>query len=300
MSEARTLNDLDFRPRLIMGVEGEKGSGKTALMLSAAVVRPPLSLMRFDFASVGALRAAKKAGLEDSIFIHDYVVDIAVDMEKQAFEAKKLAAEVKKNEGKNAKAIAEAMKAADAALAGVKSNAEEVYDDFLTDYREALSLGGTVAVDTGMELYQAVRLSLFGLLRQVPQLSYDRANKVMLDLFALAEGSESNFIFCNKLRDDWAEGSDGKKHMTGKMVTDGWKDVDYPAHAIVRMYREGTKSDPTREGSVQAIPGVFCFQFLKCNDATEDTLTGTCHQVGDPLMTFNQIGELVYGDDWII
>ena len=298
MSQARTLNDLDFRPRLIMGVEGEKGSGKTALLLSAAMVRPPLSLMRWDFASVGALRAAKKMGLEDSIFVRDYLVDAVVDMEKQAFEAKKYAAELKKSEGnKNPKALAEAMKLADSHLATVKSNAEEVFDDFLNDYKEALLLGGTVAIDTGMELYQAARLATFGLLRQVPQLQYEKTNKLMLDIIAMADNSESNLIFVNKLRDEWSE-RDGKKYKTGKMITEGWDGLEYPAHVMLRLYREGTKSDPTREGPITATPGQFCLQFLKCNDAPEDKLTGTCHIVEDPMMGFDQVGRLVFEEDW--
>lgn len=298
MSLARTLDDLDFKPKLILGVEGERGSGKTALGLSAAMVRPPLTHMRWDFASTGALRAIRKAGLNDSVTIRDYIVDLAIDMEKQAFEAKKLAAELKKNEGRNSKAMAEAIRVADAALAGVKSNAEEVYDDFLADYKEALTLGGTVLIDTGMELYQAVRLSIFGLLRQVPQMQYEKTNKIMMDLMAMAEGAESNLIFINKLRDDWQEGSDGKRHMTGKMIPDGWKELEWPAHVMVRTYREGTKSDPTRDGPVVSVPGAFCFQFTKCNDKEIDDLTGTCHQVGDPMMGFDQIGRLVFGEDW--
>ena len=49
------------------------------------------------------------AGLADSITLTDYIIEMAVDLEKQAFEAKKYAAELKKAEGsKNPKALAEA------------------------------------------------------------------------------------------------------------------------------------------------------------------------------------------------
>lgn len=295
MAQVKTLNDIDFRPRLIIGVEGEKNSGKTVFGVSAALFRPPLTLMRLDFASKGALRAAKENGLEGSIRLLDYDVDIARDLEAQAFAAKKLAKDAK---GKSQREVQQLEAEAERQLAEAQSRAQIVAEDFRKDYAAALSLGGTVMIDTFTEVYDMERLALFGMLRQVPQLQYEKSSKAMLHYINMAEQSESNLIVLNKLKDEWITGADNKKYKSGKMVTDGWDKLEFPAHIMLRLYRAGTKSDPTRTGAPLNAPGAFYMQFLKCNDKAEDDLTGTVHQIESALMGFNQVGELVFGKEW--
>ena len=295
MAQVKTLNDIDFRPRLIIGVEGEKNSGKTALGISAALFRPPLTLMRLDFASTGALRGAKEEGLEKDIRILDYDIDIARDLEAQAAADKKLA---KEGAGKSQREIDAITKKVEMELNEAQSRAQAVAEEFRKDYATALSLGGTVVVDSFGEVYDMERLALFGMLRQVPVMQYEKSNKAMLHYLNLAEESESNLILLQKLKEEWVKGSDGKSYKSGKMVTDGWDKLEFPAHLMVRLYREGTRSDPTRSGPPSTVPGQFCMQFLKCNDKAEDTLTGTIHVIDSPLTGFDQIGRLVYGDEW--
>lgn len=295
MSQARSIDDLDLRPKLIMGVEGEPNSGKSALALSSAMSRPPLTYLRFDYASYGAFRAVKKAGLSAVINLHDYDIDVTVDKSEQAFQAKELA---RKAKGKPQREVDALQKEADILLSGVRSEAQKVYDDFMKDYVEGLERGGTVAIDTFTEVYQMVRLSIFGLLRQVPQMAYERSNKEMLHLINLAEASDANLILLNKVRDEWGKDGEGKNQRTGRMITDGWDGLDYPAHVMVRVFREGTRTDPNHSGKPLEAPGGFQMLFTKCNDKESDDLTGTVHEIPEPLLGFDQIGQLVYGDDW--
>ena len=295
MAIVKTLNDLDFSPRLIMGVEGEKNSGKSALLLGAALSCPPVTLMRLDFASQGVLRAAKEYGLEDSIRILDYDIDIAKDLESQAAAARKVTQSVQGKSQKDKDAIE---REAQRQVEEAQSLAQIVAEDFRKDYAEALELDGTVMIDTFTEVYDMERLALFGMLRQVPQLQYEKSNKAMLHYLNLAEGSKSNLILINKLKDEWAKGGDGKQNKTGRMQPDGWDKLEYPAHVMIRLFRKGTKSDPTRTGQIQTAPGEFCMQFLKCNDKGDDDLTGTIHEIDSALGGFDLIGKLVFGAEW--
>lgn len=299
-----TLDQLNLRPRLIVSVEGERGTGKSEMaMLSTLLSRPPVTALRFDFASVGVLRKIKSLGLADQFTMYDFDLNLAKDATEKAFAAKVALQELKKAKDKNAAAVAAAIQEADMTLAATKSEASKVREEFDAAFEAGVAAGGTVVIDGGDVWYEMVRLAELGLLKQIPQMYYEKVNKAMDHYINQIVFSECNLVITNKLKDEWVKTSSGddgreKSHRTGRMEMVGWDRIEYAAHAMIRLYREGHKSDPNRNVAIPpALGGDFYMQILKCNDKA--SLEGECYQITDSMSGFDQLGELVYGkEEW--
>jgi hypothetical protein len=299
-SGAVQLSAMEFKQRLIVSCEGERGSGKSAFGVFAVMVRPPLSIHRFDYASEGVLRYAQKMGFGDDIYVYDYNIDLAKDKAEQALVARDLIKEVK---GGGDKAVIAARQRADAALDASRSEADEVRKVFMGNYHEGIERGGTTLIETGTELYTLIRLAELGLLKQVPAMYYEKVNKAMDALIADAVFAPGvNLIINHKCREGWEDYQDQqgnrKSKRSGRMEMQGYDGIDYAAHAMVRMYREGTKSDPelADKKKFTEIAGDFMMQILKCNERGE--LVGQTYKIEDVMNGFDQLGKLIHEEEW--
>jgi hypothetical protein len=232
---------VELPQRAILSVEGMKGTGKSRFGLWG---RAPVAMLRFDQASEGALRelrGLRKGAIKVSTF----------DFEKPSTE---------KKDNKVLKADDE-----------IISMATKIYMDFVTDYRWALANGfKTIVVDDSATPWDLLRLIRLGKLAQVPPERYAFVNAEFKRLLKEALEHEATLVLLTPLREEWSdyidESGKRKSGRTGKWEPTGFKNVDYLAHAIVRLYRAGDPTDPANKPLADPRCGDFCAEIRKCNE----------------------------------
>lgn len=291
----QSLADMEFHKNLVCSVEAERGGGKSAFGVFSVVSRPPVYIQRSDFASEGVLVDAKKVGFEDQILVENYVLDEVREMVEEIDTvaiAKSDSDSAKQHKRRKQEEIADT----------VKSAATEVFAQFSEDYDKALESGGTVVWDTASEVYVLVRLAILGRIKQIPAIYYDKVNKTMDSMInkAVFNPAGTSLVMLHKLKDEWLKDDEGKNGRTGRMERAGYPDVEYPAHAMVRLYNKGGRSDPDRlprsPHPVPQIPGEWHMRILKCNAKGE--LVGKDYLIDDQMMGFTILGQEIYGEDW--
>lgn len=264
----KPLDKVTIPTRMIVSVEAVEGSGKTGFGIGAARTGKPVYLQRFDRASESVLKLAADEGLD--IKVKDYDLDL-----------------VKDEMGSTSNEVNH-----------TKDEARRLYTEFESDYKDIISSGGTPVWDTATEVWELARLAEFGKLTQVIPTQYSKLNAKFLHTLNIATFSPCNFVMIHKLKEGWenytAEGQT-RSRKTGEFERRGFGDVNYSAHIMVRLYRAGMKGDPNGE---EAEPSRdFMMRIIdKCNPKAE--LVGVDLPIDEPLSGFNQLGELIFGDEW--
>lgn len=274
----KQLKDREFPSRMIVSVEGERGSGKTNYSLSAAQSHGPVYAFTFDIASSeGTFRAAKKLGLD--VNYEEYSIDFIREIGVASTDF------IRK--GDSRKLQEKAMEDGNAVLAR-----------FENDYRDAVATatrtGGTLALITGSELYELIRLAWYGKVSQVPELGYPSINAKFMHFVNLATSADCSLVVEHQLKEEYrGEGSD--KHKTGRLIRAGSSKVEYSFPLILQMYRKGTRTDPSKEEGEQE-SSQFFVHVSKCNLNPE--LVGIDIQIDESLTGFDVIGQLVFDEEW--
>lgn len=186
--------------RLIGASDGLEKTGKTDFELK---LKKPMALINID------------TGLEGVIEKHDlaseqiHVMDIRVDTRK----------------GASPQDVAKA--------------ADEQWQSFVNAYKAVLSdpYFASIAIDTGTEAWEMLRLARFGKLTQVMPHHYGPVNAEYRDLIRWAYDSDKNLWITHKVKDEWIDGADGKGKRTGNVKRSGFSDTGFMVQINVRHWR---------------------------------------------------------------
>jgi hypothetical protein len=120
----------------------------------------------------------------------------------------------------------------------------------------------TLAVDTGTEVYELLRLCRFGKLEQVKPHHYGPVNKEMRDLVKLAyEREDLNVIWVHKMKKQYAQNKKGDDSWTGGYEMSGFSDMPF----LVDVTLEHYWVSPTEEA-----PGRFGIKVVGVGRQTPD------------------------------
>lgn len=120
----------------------------------------------------------------------------------------------------------------------LKEAADAEFTRFTTEYRAGLSACRSIVIDTATEAWEVLRLARFGKLTKVPPYLYTEANQEYRDLVREAFDGDANLILLHKLKQEWAEGKDGKMAKTGQYERQGFSETGYLVQMNVRCWRE--------------------------------------------------------------
>lgn len=115
---------------------------------------------------------------------------------------------------------------------------------FRADYLEALKGDyRTVVFDSGARAWALLRIVRYGKHTQVNPILYSQTNYEFANLLHLGRASGKVVIIINRIGDEWKDTLDdhGKKVgiKTGKLVTQGFKDMNFEMEAILRTNNVG-------------------------------------------------------------
>lgn len=189
------------RPRrLILSVEGPQKVGKTTLALTAAD-EGLLALLNYDYGLEGVIDQFK--GKPIMVMNLDHPASMAKDDGMAEEDYKK-----------------------------AWSKAKDAYCTALNDKRVKV-----VAVDTGSELWEGIRLSGLGRLGKVLPQKYGEVNAEMRKLIRDAyERPDLNLILLHPMRDEYAG-----NERTGKQIFSGFQGVPGLVQMVLRMWKSGNE-----------------------------------------------------------
>jgi len=194
--------------RLLLNLEGEEKTGKTHFSLTA-----PGGIAYFD-SDVGSEGVLDHFIGEKEIFHYEINIakDIIVDSSGPRIDATK-----------------------------ELGNFKEAYEESLKN--ESIK---TIVYDNASEIWELVRLAMFGQLEQVPAHFYTQANEEYRRLIRKAYYAEKNLILIHKLKDEYVGSIDAKGRYnsvkTGKRLRTGFSDLGYLIQAnLVTNFDHKTK-----------------------------------------------------------
>ncbi len=184
--------------RLILSVEGPQKVGKTTLSLSAAE-EGLLAMLNYDNGLEGVINQFKDKPI------------MVMNLDHPASMAKE-----------NALAEEDYKKA--------WNRAEDAYYTAVNDKRVK-----TIAIDTGSEMWEGIRLAGLGRLEKVPPLKYGEVNAKMRKIIRDAyERPDMNLILLHSMRDEYAG-----NERTGKQIFAGFQGVPGLVQMVVRLWKNG-------------------------------------------------------------
>lgn len=188
------------KPRIIMGIEGREGHGKTEFALSAP---GPVGYQSIDIGTEGIIEKHVKAGKE--IYLKEYWNPLeGGDLSDPAI-----------------------MKRA-------QCKAEEFMEEFTNDFRALVSSGvRTVVWDTASEFWQVMRIARFGKLTQVMPHHYGPVNQEYLSLVKLAYNSNTNLILIHKVKPIWKD-----NNKTDDFERNGMNETGYLVQMDLTTYKD--------------------------------------------------------------
>ena len=147
------------KPRLIMGIDGREGQGKTELALSAP---GPIGYQSIDIGTEGVIEKWVKAGKE--IYIKEYYNPLeGGDLSDPAV------------------------------LKRAQNKAEEFMTAFTTDFTTLIDSGiKSIIWDTATEFWQVMRIARFGKLEKIMPHHYGPVNQEYLSLVKQCYNSDTN------------------------------------------------------------------------------------------------------------
>jgi AAA domain len=225
--------------RLILSASAEQGSGKTNFGLSAP---GPVAYINLDLNDDGVIQKYQHA---KRIYRSQYTLP--------------------NGNGSNCDKISEA--------------AQEAWESVLNDYMGALrdpSIS-SIVIDTATELWELLRLAVYGKLTAVVSRDYQHANAVYRQLIREVEGTEKNLILLHKMAQEYKADKP-----TGNMVRAGFKHTGYLVQAEVELWKVPQEDYPDK----------FHCRITKC---TLNPETEGVELAGDGV-NFHTLAQLVFPD----
>lgn len=211
--KARSLRDTSFteaadtvKQRLIVAIDGETGSGKNRLAFSFP---DPIAFLSFDPNYAKTLNEARKT--RKRILRASYSLPVI------------------KPDGRNAEVVA-----------GV---AGELWDKVAVDFMGAIrdSKVQTIIVDTATELFELIKLAIYGKTVQVMQRDLGHAYASYRQFIREAESSDKNLVLIHKMKDEYKQDKS-----TGNRIRAGYKDTAYSVTTEVLMEKDPSEPFPDR------------------------------------------------------
>lgn len=135
--------------------------------------------------------------------------------------------------------------------------AEQVWDQFLVDYKAVLASGvRTVVWDTATELWELLRMARFGRLAQVMPHNYAPVNAEFRELIRLAYDSPVNLLALHKQKSEWVNDAGGKGNKTGKYIRSGFSDIGFMVQLNAEAFREEDGTFHVKVKDCRQNPGV--------------------------------------------
>lgn len=156
--------------------------------------------------------------------------------------------------------------AAEAKQAEIKDLFRREQTRLVGDLQTALKAGvRSVTVDKATELWEVVRLGLFGRLDKVPAHLYGEANSTFADLLGLVPAAGANLVLIHEERDEWEDYLDDKgaerRRPSGRKLRKGNEKVEYLVDVALRSYR----TPPVKDAAGTVISPVrFMNEVLDC------------------------------------
>ena len=217
--------------RIVSSVDGLQKCGKTNFALTAP---RPLGFLDLD------------NGLEGVANKHDMSDVYRANYTERFTEVSEMV-----NTASNANVVADA--------------ATKVWNDFKRDYIWCLENMRTLAVDTGSEMHELIRLARFGKLTQIMPEQYGPVNGELSLLLKRVYKTNCNLILLHRLKPEYetekGSSSTGRRQpgkKTGRLIRAGFKDIGFLVQVVVRLSKdedgfsatiEDCRHDPEIEGN---------------------------------------------------
>lgn len=211
--KARSLRDTSFtetddtvKQRLIIAIDGETGTGKNKLAFSFP---DPIAFLSFDPNYAKTLQEARKS--RKRILRAAYTLPVI------------------KPDGRNADAIA--------------SVAGDLWDKVAVDFMGAVRdpKVQTIIVDTATELFELIKLAIYGKTVQVMQRDLGHAYATYRQFIREVESSDKNLVLIHKMKDEYKQDKS-----TGNRIRAGYKDTAYSVTTEVLMEKCPEEPFPDR------------------------------------------------------
>lgn len=195
----KLVDDL-IKHRMVMSIEGDWGTGKTDLALTAP---GPIAFFKFDLNTEFTLKRHVK--------LHKKIYQVEYDIPDA--------------NAPNAQVLAEKLM-------------ETFVRDYQIAIRNPEIR--TVVWDTATEIWEQVRLAAFGKLTNVMPHHYVQVNNGFRSLIKMAFDSDTNLIMIHRLKDEWQNYTDdkgkekGKK--TGRKERAGFSDIGFACQVMVQTF----------------------------------------------------------------
>lgn len=198
-----TLASRPVKRRLIVSACAEQGSGKTYFGLSAPA---PIAYINLDLNDDGVIQKYQR---EKKIYRSCYSLP--------------------NGNGSNTDKISEA--------------AQNAWDSICNDFMGALHDNSirSIVIDTATELWELLRLAVYGKLSGVISRDYQHANAVYRQLIREVEGTEKNLVLLHKLTNEYKADKP-----TGNMVRAGFKHTGYLVQCEIDMRKVSTEEFPDK------------------------------------------------------
>lgn len=250
--KAKSLRDTSFtetedtvKQRLIVAIDGETGSGKNRLAFSFP---DPIAFLSFDPNYATTLKEARQH--RKRIYRAAYTLPVI------------------KPDGRNAEAIA--------------STAGDLWDKVAVDFMGAVrdSKVQTIIVDTATELFELIKLAIYGKTVQVVQRDLGHAYATYRQFIREVESSDKNLVLIHKMKDEYRADK-----ATGNRIRAGYKDTAYSVTTEVLMEKDASEPFPDR----------YHARIIKCHLRPEIEWDGDGNGelVGD-MITFDTLQAMVW------
>lgn len=251
--KARSLRDTSFtetedtvKQRLIVAIDGETGSGKNRLAFSFP---DPIAFLSFDPNYAKTLKEARQQW-KKRIYRASYSLPVI------------------KPDGRNADSIANA--------------AGDLWDKVAVDFMGAIRdpKVQTIIVDTATELFELIKLAIYGKTVQVMQRDLGHAYASYRQFIREAESSDKNLVLIHKMKDEYKQDKS-----TGNRIRAGYKDTAYSVTTEVLMEKNPEEPFPDR----------YHCRIHKCHLRPEIEFDGDGNgELTGDMITFDMLRSLVW------
>lgn len=192
-----------IKRRLIVAADAERGAGKTQFLLSAP---DPIAFIDLDLNADGVVQKVQK---KKKVYHAKYNLPMA--------------------DSKNIDKVADA--------------AGDVWERVLGDFVAAAhdSTVRSIGVDTGTELWELLRLALYGKLTQIISREYSHANAIYKQLIREVENTDKNLILLHKLKDEYVNDK-----RTGERIRSGYNSTGNLVQVELRLSKVAGEPFPDR------------------------------------------------------
>lgn len=188
------------KPRLIVSVQGEEGTGKNHFAFTAP---GPIAVQSIDVGTEGMVEKFIKQGKQ--IFVKDYDKPLTVGDLKDPELVNKTCEE-----------------------------AEAFLNEWEEDFKKLVQSARTIVWDTATDLWSILRWARAGRMEKIPPLWYTQMNQEYSNMVQLAYRTNTNLILIHKVKDEWVNND-----KTGEKIRAGNNESGYLVQVELTTQKSG-------------------------------------------------------------